>query len=170
MVFNQFVILLRERFNPVYGQGCGKAATAAMLLFAAWAVSLLTRPRTQTAAWAPQGFPHPWGLYWFTFKPNVRGPSLQIPEEPVCLPRIPDFSCLAYNIFIFIISMLHDYTFALTGRSSRSFIFPGCRFACPGLGRYWAFLLTQATKSSAGRQSVRTEKSRISAKIFRSWK
>ena len=48
--FTQFVILLRERFNLVYGQGCGKAATAAMLLFAAWAVSLLTRPKTQTAA------------------------------------------------------------------------------------------------------------------------
>jgi len=30
-----FTLLLRERLNSVYGQGHGKAATAAMLLFAA---------------------------------------------------------------------------------------------------------------------------------------
>ena len=41
---------LRERFNSVYRQDCGKAATAAMMLFVALAVSLLTRPGTQTAS------------------------------------------------------------------------------------------------------------------------
>ena len=40
----------RERLNLVYRQGCGKTAIAAMLMFVAWAVSLLTRPRTQTTA------------------------------------------------------------------------------------------------------------------------
>jgi len=49
-LFNQFTLPLRERFHLVYGQGCGKAARAAMLLFAAWGESLLTRPRPQTAA------------------------------------------------------------------------------------------------------------------------
>ena len=41
---------LRERFNSVYCQGCGKAAIAAMMLFVALAVSLLTRPGAQTAS------------------------------------------------------------------------------------------------------------------------
>ena len=48
--FNQFALLLRERLNLVYRQGCGKTAIAAMLMFVAWAVNLLTRPRTQTTA------------------------------------------------------------------------------------------------------------------------
>ena len=48
--FDQFPLPLRERFNPVYGQGCGKAARAAMLTFASQAVSLLTRPEAQTPA------------------------------------------------------------------------------------------------------------------------
>ena len=48
--FYQYGIQLRERFNSVYCQGCGKAAIAAMMLFAALAVSLLTRPGTQTAS------------------------------------------------------------------------------------------------------------------------
>ena len=48
--FNQFPLPQRERFNPVYGQGCGKAARAAMLTFASQAVSLLTRPEAQTPA------------------------------------------------------------------------------------------------------------------------
>ena len=41
---------LCERFKSVYCQGCGKAAIAAMMLFVALAVSLLTRPGTQTAS------------------------------------------------------------------------------------------------------------------------
>ena len=40
----------RERFNSVYRQDCGKAAIAAMMLFVAQAVSLLTRPGTQTTS------------------------------------------------------------------------------------------------------------------------
>ena len=48
--FYQYDTPQRERFNSVYCQGCGKAAIAAMLLFVALAVSLLTRPVPQTAA------------------------------------------------------------------------------------------------------------------------
>ena len=48
--FYQYDTPLRKRFNSVYRQGCGKAATAAMMLFVALAVSLLTRPGTQTAS------------------------------------------------------------------------------------------------------------------------
>ena len=48
--FYQYNTPLREQFNSVYCQGCGKAAIAAMMLFAALAVSLLTRPGTQTAS------------------------------------------------------------------------------------------------------------------------
>ena len=48
--FYQYYTPQRERFNSVYRQGCGKAATAAMMLFVALAVSLLTRPGTQTAS------------------------------------------------------------------------------------------------------------------------
>ena len=48
--FYQYGTPLREWFNSVYRQGCGKAAIAAMMLFAALAVSLLTRPGTQTAS------------------------------------------------------------------------------------------------------------------------
>jgi hypothetical protein len=47
--FYQYGTQLRERFNSVYRQGCGKAAIAAMMLFVALAVSLLTRPGMQTA-------------------------------------------------------------------------------------------------------------------------
>ena len=35
--FDQFTILPRKRFNLVYGQGCGKAMTTAMRMFAACA-------------------------------------------------------------------------------------------------------------------------------------
>ena len=66
--FNQFAVLLRERFtqftfllhkrlNSVYGQGCGKAAAAAMLLFAAWAVSLLTKAKDANSSMSPSGLP-----------------------------------------------------------------------------------------------------------------
>jgi hypothetical protein len=48
--FYQYGSPLRERFNSVYRQDCGKAAIAAMMLFVALAVSLLTRPGTQTAS------------------------------------------------------------------------------------------------------------------------
>ena len=48
--FYQYGTQLRERFKSVYCQGCGKAAIAAMMLFVALAVSLLTRPETQTAS------------------------------------------------------------------------------------------------------------------------
>jgi hypothetical protein len=48
--FNQYDTPLRERFNSVYRQDCGKAAIAAMMKFVALAVSLLTRPGTQTAS------------------------------------------------------------------------------------------------------------------------
>ena len=48
--FYQYYTPQRERFNSVYRQGCGKAATAAMMLFVALAVSLLTRPGTQTTS------------------------------------------------------------------------------------------------------------------------
>ena len=48
--FYQYYTPLRERFNSVYRQDCGKAAIAAMMLFVALAVSLLTRPGTQTAS------------------------------------------------------------------------------------------------------------------------
>ena len=48
--FCQYDTPLRERFNSVNCQGCGKAATAAMMLFVALVVSLLTRPGTQTAS------------------------------------------------------------------------------------------------------------------------
>ncbi len=37
------------------------------------------------------------------------------------------------------ISKLCGYTFALTGRDHHRHANPGRRFACPGLGRYWAF-------------------------------
>ena len=48
--FYQYDTPLRKRFNSVYCQDCGKAAIAAMMLFVALAVSLLTRPGTQTAS------------------------------------------------------------------------------------------------------------------------
>ena len=49
-LFYQYDTTLRERFNSVYSQDCGKAATAAMMLFAALAVCLLTRSVPQTAS------------------------------------------------------------------------------------------------------------------------
>gem|GEM_PF-1815720 len=66
--FNQFVILLRERFtqftfllhkrlNSVYVQGCGKAAAAAMLLFAAWAVSPTHKAKDANSSISPSGLP-----------------------------------------------------------------------------------------------------------------
>ena len=55
--FTQFVILLRGRFNLVYGQGCGKAATAAMLLFAAWAVSPTHKAKDANSSMSPSGLP-----------------------------------------------------------------------------------------------------------------
>ena len=48
--FYQYDTTVRERFNSVYCQDCGKAAIAAMMLFVALAVSLLTRPGAQTAS------------------------------------------------------------------------------------------------------------------------
>ena len=48
--FYQYDTPLRKRFNSVYCQDCGKAVIAAMMLFVALAVSLLTRPETQTAS------------------------------------------------------------------------------------------------------------------------
>ena len=71
--FNQFVILLRERFtqftfllhkrlNSVYVQGCGKAAAAAMLLFAAWAVSPTHKAKDANSSMSPSGLPAPLGF------------------------------------------------------------------------------------------------------------
>ena len=57
--FTQFAVLLRERFNPVYGQGRGKAATAAMLLFAAWAVSPTHKAKDANSSMSPSGLPIP---------------------------------------------------------------------------------------------------------------
>ena len=48
--FYQYDTQLRERFKSVYCRDCGKAAIAAMMLFVALAVSLLTRPGTQTTS------------------------------------------------------------------------------------------------------------------------
>jgi len=60
--FHQFTVLLRERFNPVYGQGCGKAARAAMLLLAAWAVSPTHKAKDANSSMSPSGLPAPLGF------------------------------------------------------------------------------------------------------------
>ena len=50
--FNQFALLLRERFHSVYVQECGKAVRAAMMTFAACAAckAKSTQPRASEAA------------------------------------------------------------------------------------------------------------------------
>ena len=49
--FNQFALLLRERFHSVYVQECGKAVRAAMMMFAACAAckAKSTQPRASEA-------------------------------------------------------------------------------------------------------------------------
>ena len=79
--FTQFVILLRGRFNLVYGQGCGKAATAAMLLFAAWAVSPTHKAKDANSSMSPSGLPAPLGFISVYIQGQAAFPSLPIPEE-----------------------------------------------------------------------------------------
>ena len=71
------LLILHERFNLF------------MLLLREWFNQFPLPQRERFHSVYGQGFPHPWGLYWFTFKPNVRDPSLQIPEEPAfCRMRV----------------------------------------------------------------------------------
>jgi len=62
--FNQFAVLLRKRFHPVYGQGCGKAATAAMRMFASMAVSPAHKAKGANVSMSPSGLPAPLGFIW----------------------------------------------------------------------------------------------------------
>jgi len=55
---------MRERFLPVYGQGCGKAATDAMRMFAACAVSPAHKAKDANVGMSPPGLPAPLGFIW----------------------------------------------------------------------------------------------------------
>ena len=53
---------MRERFYPVYRQGCGKAVTTAMRMFAAWAVSTAHKAKGANSSMSPSGLPTPLGF------------------------------------------------------------------------------------------------------------
>ena len=72
--FHQFALLLRERFNPVYGQGCGKAAIAAMRMFAAWAVSPAHKAKDANVRMSPSGLPAPLGFISVYIPLQHKGP------------------------------------------------------------------------------------------------
>ena len=73
--FYQYGTPLRERFNSVYRQDCGKAAIAAMMLFVALAVSLLTRLDANSIM-SPPGLPTVLGFNLVFVNPHMSSYSI----------------------------------------------------------------------------------------------